>query len=241
MHPLGLQLEDAAVDPALGFEVALAAELLRHLVVLEYRLGDHFALAQQLGDLDPTRGVGRIDVRHLSQQLERLALLAGTVVAVRRGLERVDGLGGETHALVQLSQRLVGLASVRVEVQQLLVDGDGPGVEALLHVLLGDLPVGVDRLGDLPPAAIGVPDLEPELRVSGVQLDELLVFLARLCFGALLSELARVLEDLSLVRRQGPRPICLRDLHTGEGVQIYIQPHRYEPALVYLSVAGGPS
>ena len=70
-------------------------------------LGVQVLLAQQLGDLDPARGVARIDRRHLAQQLERLALLALLVVAVGRRLQRVDRLRGEAHALVELGERLV--------------------------------------------------------------------------------------------------------------------------------------
>ena len=59
-------------------------------------------------------------------------------MAVGRRLERADRLGGEAHALVQLGERLVGRVAVRIEVQDLLVDRDGAGVEALRHVLVGD-------------------------------------------------------------------------------------------------------
>ena len=80
----------------------------------------------------------------------------------------------------------------------------GAGIEALGHVLLGDAPVGVDRLVDLAPAPVGVADLEPELGVLRVELEELLILLERLVLGVLLGQLARGFEDLPLVRRQRP-------------------------------------
>jgi hypothetical protein len=203
-RPARLELEDAAIDLRRGLDLALASELLGDLLVLRHRLVVHALLPQQLRNLHPAGRVLRVDHRHLAQQLEGLSLATAAVMAVGGGLECTDRLGGETHALVELGERLVGVVAIRVEIQDLLVDRDGAGVEALLRVLPRDLRVGRDRLLDLTPATVGVADLEPQLRVARVELDELLVLRERLLLRALLGELARVLEDLSLVRCQEP-------------------------------------
>ena len=127
-------------------------------------LGDAFAdpplLTQQVADLDPTGGIGRVERRHLAQEVERFALLAFLVVAVGRGLERLDRLGVETHALIEVGERNVGRVSIRIEIEDLLEDGDGAGVEAFIHVLVGDLGVAANRLVDLAPTPMRVTDLE---------------------------------------------------------------------------------
>jgi hypothetical protein len=200
--PIGFDLENALVDLHQRFDVVVALEFLGDEVVFGNRLLVELFLPQQLRDLDPTRRIGGIDGRHLAQQVERFALLALLVESVRRRLQRVDGLGGEPHALVELREGLIGLESIRIEIEDLLEDRDGPRVEALLGVLLGDFRIGLDRLLDLPPTPMGVADLEAELGVLRVEFDELLVFLERLFLGALLGQLARRLEDFSLIRCQ---------------------------------------
>jgi hypothetical protein len=90
----------------------------------------------------------------------------------------------------------------RIEIQDLLVDRDRPGIEAVLAVLLGDLGVLGDRVLDLPPPPITIPDLEKELGVARVGLQEELVLLQRLGLRALLRELARRIEDFSFIERQ---------------------------------------
>ena len=128
------------------------------------------------------------------------------MVAVRGGLQRGERLGGEAHPLVELGERRVRVEPIGIEVQDLLEHRHGAGIEALGHVLLGDALIGVDRLVDLAPTPMGVADLEPELGVLRVELEELLILVERLVLGVLLSQLARELEDLALVRRQRPAP-----------------------------------
>ena len=78
-------------------------------------------------------------------------------------------------------------------------DGDGAGVEALIHVLLRDLRVGPDRFLELAPTPMGIADFEPELGVTRIELEELLVLLERLVSRPLLGQLAGRFQDLSLV------------------------------------------
>ena len=136
------------------------------------------------------------------------ALLALAVVAVRGRLQGGDRLGGEAHALVELGERLEGIEALGREVLDLLEDGDGARVEAFLGVLVGDLGVGRDRLVDLAPTPIGVADLETQLRVLGIEAEELLVLLEGPVLRALLGVLAGRLQDLALVRGQ-PAPLGL--------------------------------
>jgi hypothetical protein len=151
------------------------------------------------------------------------------VIAVRRGLQRGERLGAESHPLVQLGERRVRVEPIGIQVQDLLVDGHRAGIEALAHVLLGDALVGIDRLVDLPPAPMRVAYLEPELGVLRIELEQLLILGERLVLGVLLSQLARELEDLPLVRRQRlPRRLT----------QKCEQP-RSAPVLFYSSVAAG--
>ena len=126
--------------------------------------------------------------------------------AVRGRLQRRDGLGREAHALVELGERLEGVEAVGREVLDLLEDGDGAGVEAFLHVLVGDLGVGRDRLFDLTPTPVGVTDLETQLGVLRIEAQQLLVFLERPVLRAFLRVLAGRFQDLALVRGQ-PAPL----------------------------------
>ena len=149
---VGLELEETPVDLAGRLHVALPLELLADLRVLGDGLLGEPLLSEQLGDLEPTHRIGRVHGRHLAQQGERFVLPSLTVMAVRRRLQRADRLGGEPHPLVEIGQGLVGGRAIRIEVDDLLVDGDRAGVEALPRVLVGHLGVGVDRLVDLSPS-----------------------------------------------------------------------------------------
>ena len=65
-------------------------------------------LVEELGHLQTAGRVGRIELRHLAQQLERIASLAFAVIAVGGGLQSSDGLGLESHPLIQIGERHVG-------------------------------------------------------------------------------------------------------------------------------------
>ncbi len=97
---------------------------------------------------------------------------------------------------------------VLVDAQDLLVDRDRLGVEALVREDLGDLRVRLDRLGVVSLALVNVADLEADVRVLRVRLEELLVLLQRPAESPLLRVLLRRLESLALVdsRRQLTSP-----------------------------------
>ena len=88
------------------------------------------------------------------------------MVAVGRGLQRGNGFRVEAHALIELGQRDVRAVVLRIEIQDLFEDRDRARFESVLSVLLGDLAVLGDRLFVLAPTAIGVADLEQQLRVA---------------------------------------------------------------------------
>ena len=50
--------------------------------------------------------------------------------------------------------------SVWIEIEDLFEDGNGAGVEAIIHVLVGDLGIAADGLVDLAPTPMYVTDLE---------------------------------------------------------------------------------
>ena len=199
---VGLRLEDPLEDRDELVALLLTLELLGDRLVLDQCLLRHALLTQELGDLEPARRVGRVEGRHLAQQLEGVGLATFLVIAVGGGLQRTDRLGVEAHALVELGQGDIRRIVFGIEIQDLLEDRDGARVEAVLTVLLGDLAVLGDGLLGLAPASIGVAHLEQELRIPGIRLEELLVLLQGLRLGALLRELARSIQYFSLVERQ---------------------------------------
>ena len=144
-----------------------------------------------------------------------------------------ERLGGRAHPLVELGERRIRVEPIGNQIQDLLEHRHGAGIEALGHVLLGDALIGLDRLFDLTPTPMGVAHLEPELGVLRVELEQLLILGERLVLGVLLSQLARELEDLALVRRQRP-------LRSSQRVTPKCERHRSTPMLFYSSVAAGP-
>ncbi len=63
---VGLELEDALEHRAHGLRHTLALQLGGDLFVLVDRLGEELLLAQQIRDLQPAAGVGRVECRHLA-------------------------------------------------------------------------------------------------------------------------------------------------------------------------------
>ena len=59
-----------------------------------------------------------------------------------------------------------------------------------------------DRLFGLSPSAVGIADLEQQLRVARVRTQESVVLLQRLGLRALLRMLSRRIQDFSFIQRQ---------------------------------------
>ena len=138
VRPIRLHLEDALLNRGHRLQRTLPRQLGRHRLVLGDGVVVHPLLLQQLGYLQATGGVRGIEGGHLAQQLEGFPLLALLVVAVSRSLQRVDRLGIEPHSLIQVGERDLRAVALGIEVQDLLVDGDGSSVEAIRLVLIGD-------------------------------------------------------------------------------------------------------
>jgi len=98
----GMQLEHALQHADTGLPVALPLELRSRLAVLGERLVGEALLLQQLGDLEPARGVRGVEARHAAQQVERLALAPVAVVGVRSGLQRRHRFRHQTESLVEI-------------------------------------------------------------------------------------------------------------------------------------------
>ena len=192
----GLSDGDELIAVLLIFELACSR------LVFSESLGRHLFLAEQLGDLESTGRIRRIESGHLPQELEGVGPAALAVVAVGGGLKRTHRLGVEPHPLIELGERDIGCIMLRIEIQDLFVDRDRSGIEAVLAVLLGNLDVLGDRVFRLTPSPIGVPDLEQELRVARVGLEEEVVLLQRLGLRALLRQFPGSIKDFSFIERQ---------------------------------------
>ena len=90
---------------------------------------------------------------------DRFLLLARLVTANRSRFQTTNGLRGETHALIELCQRLMKRKRLCIQILNLLEDRDGSRVEAFVHEVFRDLGVGCDRFVDLPPTPMRVADL----------------------------------------------------------------------------------
>ena len=184
--------------------ILLGFELLGDGFVFIECLGFHALLAEKLGHLQSTRRVSRVQRRGLTQQIEGFRLATFLVISISRGLKRRDRFRIESHALVEFRERDVGGIMLRVEIQDLLEDGDRTSVESVLSILLGDLAVLGDRLFGLTPTAIRIAHFEQQLRIARIGLQEFVVLLQGFRFRALLREFSRSVQYFSFIERQGP-------------------------------------
>jgi hypothetical protein len=118
-------------------------------------------------------------------------------------LEVLHRIGQQAELAIQLGELEVHFDHARVELEDLLVDGDGLQVEALLAVELGDLEVRLGRLGLRPLLRVQVADLQPDADVFRIVLDDLQVLLDRAVGLPLLDVLARRVHDLAFVEGHG--------------------------------------
>ena len=148
-------------------------------------------MLEQVGDLDSTGRIRRIDGRHFSKQTQRFLLLARLPKGFSRRFKAADRLCGQTHPLIELCQGFVVGESVGLQILDLFEDRDGSGVETLLHELVGDIRIGFDGFRHLPPTPVGIAQLQTQLGVARIKLNKLAEFFERLFLGALLGVLAR--------------------------------------------------
>jgi len=80
---------------------------------------------------------------------------------------------------------------VGLQILDLLEDRDGPGVETLLHELIGDTRIRFDGFSHLPPTPMCVAQLQAHLGVARIKLEKLAEFFERPVLGAPLGVPAR--------------------------------------------------
>ena len=98
---LGLDLQNPLQHRRSGLSRPLPLEFCVRTLVLGDRLLVQVLLVQQIGDLDSTRRIARIETRHPAQQFKGVVFLAFSVQTVCGGLERLDRFRVEPHALVE--------------------------------------------------------------------------------------------------------------------------------------------
>ena len=203
---LGVDLEALLQDLERLRQVSLLRELFRDGDVLLHRLA-RVALARvEVGQLAADLEVARVDVRHLLEDIAGLAHLAALDVLVDDVLVLALGLHHEALLAVELGQVQVGIERGRIELVDLLPDGDGLEVEAVLGVEVRHLGVLLGRLAELVELGVEVADLVDDVPVARVVLDELLVETDGLLDLARLLELVRFLLDFDGIDLGHPSP-----------------------------------
>jgi len=97
----------------------------------------------------------------------------------------------------------VGFEAGGIDLQDLLVDRDGLGVEPSLREQARDAAVLLDGRTGIPTLDVQVTQLEPRVGVLGLGLEMLLVLLQGLVVAALLDVLLGILECLAFAQREG--------------------------------------
>jgi hypothetical protein len=90
-----------------------------------------------------------------------------------------------------------------IDLQDLLVDRDGLGVEPALREQAGNAAVLFDGRAGIPALYVQVTQLEPRVRILGLGFEMLLVLLQGLVVAALLDVLLGILECLAFAQGEG--------------------------------------
>jgi len=198
-HVVGIDLQGHldAVHGLLGIAPAAADD--GRVQVRFAGVVQHFQLETQLGQL-------QVDVGIVLGQVGQLLVCfvsAGEIVAhqVGPGDFRVVLLGLRDHAFLdeQVGQDLEVLHVPVVGHHDLAVDRDGPAVETVVDVLLGDPLEEVGRVGGPLQAQVEIPDGVEQAEIVRFLLQDLLVLLDRVFQLALGNELLRVLQEFLFV------------------------------------------
>ena len=160
--------------------------------VFPERLRDPLGLREEVGELDVELQVLRLDGDHLLVDPDRAREVVLLEEVVGEDLVVALRLHPELLLDVELRELLVDVEARRVELVDLLVHRDGPDVEAVAGVVLGDAQEEGDRLVVLSEPDVEVPDLVQDVDVVRGLLEDLQVVLQR---GV----------DLPLLQRISPR------------------------------------
>jgi len=102
LESFGFDFQNSLEQLADGFGVALQLQLGYDGVVFRDGVLLHALLLEQVGDLDSTCCIRRIDGRHFLKQPQRFLLLARLPIGLSRRFQATNGLQGQTHALIEI-------------------------------------------------------------------------------------------------------------------------------------------
>jgi hypothetical protein len=138
IHVVRLERGDALQHPEPLVGPVVALQPVGGALELGERLTAHLLAGIELGELEAAGDVLRIQIHHLLQGGEGGLGVTLALVVGDHHLEEGHGLGHEPEVLVQLGELDVDLDQIGVELEDLLVEGDGLQEEAVLRVHLGD-------------------------------------------------------------------------------------------------------
>jgi hypothetical protein len=198
---VGREVGDAFADLD-GLVPTLAlVKLLEDDLELVDRLRVVVLAGEGLGEPDAVRDVVGGEFDDLAQQQDAVAVPPLPLVGADDELVLPDGVRCETELDVEFGQLEVGLGVTRVDVEDLLPDGDGLQEEPALAVVDRNPVVGRDRLRDGPLLGEEIADLQPDANVVGVLGHDGLVLLQRTVELALLRVPLGVGDGLVFVDR----------------------------------------
>ena len=193
-------------------------------VVLFQRLAGLADLRMQIGELDVNVDRLRVELGDLAIDHQRVSGIAVLEVVVGENLVLALRLHRQTLLRVEVGELAVDLELRRVELVDLLVDGDGFEEEAVARVVVGDLAEGLDGLVVAVDAHPEVADAIQGVDVVRVVVEKALVFLDRRLDLALGDELLCIRDDLialdrHLLRSSRTASSALPPLRTTYGAQ----------------------
>ena len=178
----------------------------RKRFVLAHRLFREPLFFEQLRQLQPVRRVCRLQLRHPLVDGRRRREVVVLQVVVGQELKLTAGFVGQALPMVELGESLIYRESARIELDDLLVDGDGLDEKAIVGVLLRDLRKQTNRLVESFEARIEIADSVERIRVVGVFPEDLAVLLDRGFQLAPGDVFLGIADDLLAVQRHSAPP-----------------------------------
>ena len=174
---IAADLESGKIDLDRLIHRARDNQQVRQLPVLANRLVVQALAAEQLRQLEPERGVVGLHLRHALVDGDRRSRVVVLLVIVRQHLVLGAGFVQQSLLVVELRQPLVDHERRRIQLDDLLVDGDGLDEEAIVRVPLGDLGKQPNRLVDAFEAGVEITYPVERVGVVGMFRQDLAVFL----------------------------------------------------------------
>jgi len=183
--------------------ILTALDFFEQRFVLLPGLGGQSLALEQVGEAESVGDIPGIQLSNALEQVEGFALEALLLTDPNGLLELAQGFRAEAHALEVVPEIGVRIEAGRIDLQDLLVDRDGLGVEPALREQTGDAAVLLDGPAGIPALDVQVTQLEPGVGVVGLSLEMLLVLLQGLVVAALLDVLLSILERLAFGQGEG--------------------------------------